>query len=157
MEKLRPPPPPSPFDNVAIAPPHLVFLCHITGRGGRDHDRLIETAYEKNTQFSICILVSDFISAPGAGAERRLKEANRNGGGFPLVESSRQAMFSPMSTLDRFARGSPWTPRSSVDKEERAIAEKWSFLHPSPLSTPRGGLEPEQLPLFILLIFQLFF
>lgn len=55
---------------------------------------------------------------------------------------------------------SPVTPLSSAgdefdksshssSEEERAIAEKGFYLHPSPLSTPRdGGAEPQLLPLF---------
>ncbi|KAI3773423.1 hypothetical protein L1987_47950 [Smallanthus sonchifolius] len=53
-------------------------------------------------------------------------------------------MSSPVSTLDVYGRGSPRTP---VEEEERAIAEKGFYLHPSPLSTPRGS-EPELLVLF---------
>ncbi|KAG5537490.1 hypothetical protein RHGRI_024807 [Rhododendron griersonianum] len=67
---------------------------------------------------------------------RKLEIKLNRGGGFPL--GSRQAMVSPVSTLDAFARGSPRTPRSPVDEEERAIAEKGFYLHRSPLSTPRG-------------------
>lgn len=36
---------------------------------------------------------------------------------------------------------------SAISEEERAIAEKGFYLHPSPLNTPRGS-EPELLPLF---------
>eukprot|EP01018_Ginkgo_biloba_P014444 Gb_06876 [translate_table: standard] len=39
------------------------------------------------------------------------------------------------------------TSSSAVSEEERAIAEKGFYLHPSPLHTPRGS-EPELLPLF---------
>ncbi|KAJ0794594.1 putative VQ motif-containing protein/13/19/31/33 [Helianthus annuus] len=53
-------------------------------------------------------------------------------------------MSSPVSTLDVYGRGSPRTP---VEEEERAIAEKGFYFHPSPLSTPRGS-EPELLVLF---------
>ncbi|XP_059644270.1 VQ motif-containing protein 11-like [Cornus florida] len=56
-------------------------------------------------------------------------------------------MVSPVSPLDLFMRGSPRTPRSPSEEEDRAIAEKGFYLHPSPLSTPRGS-EPELLPLF---------
>ncbi|XP_071729413.1 VQ motif-containing protein 11-like [Rutidosis leptorrhynchoides] len=53
-------------------------------------------------------------------------------------------MSSPVSTLDVYGRGSPLTP---VEEEERTIAEKGFYLHPSPISTPRGS-EPELLVLF---------
>ncbi|GAA0157975.1 hypothetical protein Leryth_024008 [Lithospermum erythrorhizon] len=67
---------------------------------------------------------------------------------------SRQMMVSPVSTLDFFlGRGSPRTPMSPQEEEERAIAEKGFYLHPSPRGTPRGGggggVDPPQLlPLF---------
>lgn len=65
-----------------------------------------------------------------------------NNGGGDMV------MASPVSPLDLLmARGSPRTPMSPVEEEERAIAEKGFYLHPSPLTTPRGS-EPELLPLF---------
>ncbi|KAJ9190001.1 hypothetical protein P3X46_001238 [Hevea brasiliensis] len=65
-------------------------------------------------------------------------------------------LVSPVSTLDFFgARTSPKSPceefcsrGSPRDEEERAIAEKGFYLHPSPLSTPRGAEPPELLPLF---------
>lgn len=66
-------------------------------------------------------------------------------------------MVSPVSTLDFFgARTSPRSPceefcsrgSSPREEEERAIAEKGFYLHPSPLSTPRGAEPPELLPLF---------
>ncbi|XWS26141.1 hypothetical protein CRYUN_Cryun26dG0005400 [Craigia yunnanensis] len=41
---------------------------------------------------------------------------------------------------------SPSTPVVSV--EEKAIAEKGFYLHPSPLNTPRGSQPPELLTLF---------
>ncbi|CAN6722019.1 unnamed protein product [Malus baccata var. baccata] len=42
---------------------------------------------------------------------------------------------------------SPSSP-AAVAEEEKAIAEKGFYLHPSPLSTPRGAEPPELLPLF---------
>lgn len=58
-------------------------------------------------------------------------------------------MVSPVSPLEYLAaRGGPNTPRSSVEDEDRAIAEKGYYLHPSPLSTPRRSDLPELLPLF---------
>nr|WRI02142.1 VQ-motif-containing protein 11 [Paeonia ostii] len=53
-------------------------------------------------------------------------------------------LVSPVSHFDLFCRGSPRTPK---EEEEKAIAEKGFYLHPNPLSTPRGS-EPELLPLF---------
>ncbi|KAL0319114.1 UNVERIFIED_CONTAM: VQ motif-containing protein 11 [Sesamum angustifolium] len=63
--------------------------------------------------------------------------------------SENMVMVSPVSPLEYLAaRGSPRTPRSPMEEEERAIAEKGFYLHPSPLSTPRGSDPPELLPLF---------
>ncbi|KAK4267578.1 hypothetical protein QN277_024339 [Acacia crassicarpa] len=54
-------------------------------------------------------------------------------------------MSSPVSAFELVARGSPRTPK---EEEEKAIAEKGFYLHPSPLNTPRGSEPPELLPLF---------
>ncbi|KAF6158093.1 hypothetical protein GIB67_014887 [Kingdonia uniflora] len=60
-----------------------------------------------------------------------------------------RVLVSPVSPLELLASGSPRTPCSPLMEEERAIAEKGFYLHPSPLSTPRGGGDPpELLPLF---------
>ncbi|GLJ15754.1 hypothetical protein SUGI_0259260 [Cryptomeria japonica] len=49
--------------------------------------------------------------------------------------------YSPSSTPNAA------TPTSDSSEEERAIAEKGFYLHPSPRQTPRGS-DPELLPLF---------
>ncbi|KAE8732546.1 DnaJ/Hsp40 cysteine-rich domain superfamily protein [Hibiscus syriacus] len=43
---------------------------------------------------------------------------------------------------------SPSSPSPMVSEEEKAIAEKGFYLHPSPLNTPRGSQPPELLTLF---------
>ncbi|GMI89256.1 MPK3/6-targeted VQP 2 [Hibiscus trionum] len=43
---------------------------------------------------------------------------------------------------------SPSSPVVSVPEEEKAIAEKGFYLHPSPLNTSRGSQPPELLTLF---------
>ncbi|KAI4355772.1 hypothetical protein L6164_004512 [Bauhinia variegata] len=72
---------------------------------------------------------------------------NRAGAGY-MGLGSEMLMTSPVSPLELLARGSPRTPRSQQEEEEKAIAEKGFYLHPSPLSTPRGADPPELLPLF---------
>ncbi|KAJ8773945.1 hypothetical protein K2173_009376 [Erythroxylum novogranatense] len=68
-----------------------------------------------------------------------------HGGLFHLRQ--RGFLVSPVSTLDFFAgRASPTSP--CEEEEERAIAEKGFYLHPSPRNTPRGSDPPELLPLF---------
>ncbi|GLT76080.1 hypothetical protein SLA2020_477610 [Shorea laevis] len=56
----------------------------------------------------------------------------------PLSES----LYFPSSGTE-----SPSTPAVS-EEEEKAIAEKGFYLHPSPLNTPRGSDPPELLTLF---------
>ncbi|XP_057458519.1 VQ motif-containing protein 4-like [Lotus japonicus] len=55
--------------------------------------------------------------------------------------------LSPVTPLndDPFDKSSPSLGSSS--EEEKAIADKGFYLHPSPMSTPRG-FEPQLLPLF---------
>ncbi|MBA0792067.1 hypothetical protein Gohar_016594 [Gossypium harknessii] len=55
--------------------------------------------------------------------------------------------LSPVTPLneDPFNKSSPSLGNSS--EEEKAIAEKGFYLHPSPMSTPRDT-EPQLLPLF---------
>ncbi|KAL0397120.1 UNVERIFIED_CONTAM: VQ motif-containing protein 11 [Sesamum calycinum] len=78
-----------------------------------------------------------------------IKLNNNNGAAAlhsPSSARNRTVMASPVSPLDYLAaRGSP---RSPMEEEERAIADKGFYLHPSPLSTPRGSDPPELLPLF---------
>ncbi|KAJ7962823.1 VQ motif containing protein [Quillaja saponaria] len=70
------------------------------------------------------------------------------GGGGVLGFGGEMVMASPVSPFELLARGSPRTPRSPREEEERAIAEKGFYLHPSPLSTPGGSDPPQLLPLF---------
>lgn len=73
--------------------------------------------------------------------------------GFGGGGGGEAVMVSPVSPLDLFGRASPRTPTTPTllspregeeAAEERAIAEKGFYLHPS---TPRKA-EPELLPLF---------
>ncbi|KAG8379795.1 hypothetical protein BUALT_Bualt07G0126500 [Buddleja alternifolia] len=72
---------------------------------------------------------------------------NNGGAAATTTRNHRVDMVSPVSPLEYLAaaRGSP---RSPMEEEERAIAEKGFYLHPSPLSTPRGSDPPELLHLF---------
>lgn len=59
----------------------------------------------------------------------------------PVTPLGSESMFVPSSGSQ-----SPASP--AVSEEEKAIAEKGFYLHPSPLSTPRGSDPPELLNLF---------
>ncbi|XP_027912074.1 VQ motif-containing protein 19-like [Vigna unguiculata] len=53
----------------------------------------------------------------------------------------------PLNHDDPFDKSSPSLASSSSSEEDKAIAEKGFYLHPSPMSTPRE-FEPQLLPLF---------
>ncbi|KAL2234592.1 VQ motif-containing protein 11 [Sesamum indicum] len=77
-----------------------------------------------------------------------IKLNNNNGAAAlhsPSSARNRTVMASPVSPLDYLAARSPKSP---MEEEERAIAEKGFYLHPSLSSTPRGSDPPELLPLF---------
>ncbi|KGN45253.1 VQ motif-containing protein 11 [Cucumis sativus] len=62
--------------------------------------------------------------------------------GYTTTGGIGNGMVSPVSTLDFMGCGSP------CEEEERAIAEKGYYLHPSPINTPGGSDPPHLLPLF---------
>ncbi|OIT31679.1 PREDICTED: VQ motif-containing protein 11-like [Nicotiana attenuata] len=64
----------------------------------------------------------------------------------PPPSNRQMVMASPVSPLEMLTRGSPKSPMEEL--EERAIADKGFYLHPSPLTTPRGTEPPQLLPLF---------
>lgn len=59
----------------------------------------------------------------------------------PVTPLGSESVFVPSS-------GSPSPSSPAVLEEERAIADKGFYLHPSPLSTPRASEPPELLNLF---------
>lgn len=63
----------------------------------------------------------------------------------PSVLDFPSLVLSPVTPLreDQFNKSS-----GNSSEEDKAIAEKGFYLHPSPMSTPRGGPEPQLLPLF---------
>ncbi|GKV15960.1 hypothetical protein SLEP1_g26681 [Rubroshorea leprosula] len=65
----------------------------------------------------------------------------------PSILDFPKLVLSPVTPLneDPFNKSSPSLGNSS--EEEKAIAEKGFYLHPSPMSTPRDS-EPQLLPLF---------
>lgn len=67
-----------------------------------------------------------------------------------LLDSPIQSPVTPLASDSLFfpSSGSESPSSPAVSEEERAIAEKGFYLHPSPLSTPRGSERPELLTLF---------
>ncbi|KAL5559632.1 hypothetical protein UlMin_035843 [Ulmus minor] len=71
-------------------------------------------------------------------------------GGIQWVDSPIPSPVSPLVSDSMFmpGSGSQSPPSPAISEEEKAIAEKGFYLHPSPLSTPRGSEPPELLNLF---------
>ncbi|OVA00257.1 VQ [Macleaya cordata] len=67
-----------------------------------------------------------------------------------LLDSPIQSPVTPVRSDTLFSGQFPVSGSSSpaASEEEKAIAEKGFYLHPSPLSTPRGSEQLELLPLF---------
>ncbi|VVA11640.1 PREDICTED: VQ [Prunus dulcis] len=61
----------------------------------------------------------------------------------PVTPLGSDSLFFPSSGSE-----SPSSPAAAASEEEKAISEKGFYLHPSPLSTPRGSDPPELLTLF---------
>ncbi|TKY66510.1 VQ motif-containing protein 4 [Spatholobus suberectus] len=95
----------------------------------------------KNT-LMINTLVPNFAHSPGLSSPHKPEILSPSLLDFPSLT------LSPVTPLndDPFDKSSP-SLGSSSSEEEKAIAEKGFYLHPSPLSTPRG-FEPQLLPLF---------
>ncbi|KAK9056296.1 hypothetical protein SSX86_027386 [Deinandra increscens subsp. villosa] len=101
--------------------------------------------------FKISPLVPGFTNAGGfSGSPRN----NSNAAEIlsPSILDFPSLVLSPVTPLtsDPFNR-SPLTdgsPSLDVGAEEKAIAEKGFYLHPSPATTPRREVEPQLLPLF---------
>ncbi|KAK9102068.1 hypothetical protein Sjap_019322 [Stephania japonica] len=84
-----------------------------------------------------------------SGRKLEISLGFNNGGHSNCNNHQSAVLVSPVSPFDLFSRGSasPRTPldhEEMVQMEERAIAEKGFYLHPS----PRGPEPPELLPLF---------
>ncbi|KAF5730681.1 hypothetical protein HS088_TW19G00274 [Tripterygium wilfordii] len=67
----------------------------------------------------------------------------------PSILDFPKLTLSPVTPLteDPFSKSSPSIGNYSSSEEDKAIAEKGFYLHPSPMSTPRD-CEPQLLPLF---------
>ncbi|KAI3800402.1 hypothetical protein L1987_28492 [Smallanthus sonchifolius] len=100
--------------------------------------------------FKISPLVPGFTNAGGfSGSPRNSTQPEILS---PSLLDFPSLALSPVTPLisDPFNR-SPVTdgiPNLDVGAEEKAIAEKGFYLHPSPATTPRREVEPQLLPLF---------
>ncbi|KAI3741166.1 hypothetical protein L1987_58833 [Smallanthus sonchifolius] len=109
--------------------------------------------YERRTSlknFKISPLVPGFTNAGGFSGSPR--NSNPPEILSPSLLDFPSLALSPVTPLisDPFNR-SPLTdgsPNLDVGAEEKAIAEKGFYLHPSPATTPRREVEPQLLPLF---------
>lgn len=172
VQKLTGAPPPlPPQDSLSVPKPTRLAGKSNSGEMGprrpvfKLHERRLQTAARKleiklndNGGGLSPVEYSPSSSSSSAGGCYGNKLRN-----FSTGFGGEMVMVSPVSPLELLGRGSPRTPpcKSSSssspmameDEEMKGIAEKGFYLHPSPLSTPRGGgggaaEPPELLPLF---------
>ncbi|KAE8732153.1 VQ motif-containing protein 19 [Hibiscus syriacus] len=88
-----------------------------------------------------CLMINTFVP-PNVGSNIGAEILS------PSLLDLPKLTLSPVTPLneDHFNKSSP-SLRNSSSEEEKAIAEKGFYLHPSPMSTPRDA-EPQLLPLF---------
>ncbi|XP_057968649.1 VQ motif-containing protein 4-like [Malania oleifera] len=100
--------------------------------------------YERRNHLKNSLMINPLMSgfAHNSGFSPRKPEILS-----PSMLDFPKLVLSPVTPLteDPFNKSSPSIGNSS--EEERAIAEKGFYLHPSPMTTPRGS-EPQLLPLF---------
>ncbi|KAI6687290.1 VQ motif-containing protein 4 [Syzygium oleosum] len=100
--------------------------------------------YERRNSLKNSLMINTLIPgfAPNSGFSPRKPEILS-----PSMLDFPRLALSPVTPLneDPFNKSSPSLGNSS--EEERAIAEKGFYLHPSPMNTPRDA-EPQLLPLF---------
>lgn len=100
--------------------------------------------YERRNSLKNSLMINPRVSgfAPNSGFSPRKPEILS-----PSMLDFPRLALSPVTPLneDPFNKSSPSLGNSS--EEERAIAEKGFYLHPSPINTPRDA-EPQLLPLF---------
>ncbi|KAJ6724481.1 VQ MOTIF-CONTAINING PROTEIN 33 [Salix viminalis] len=109
--------------------------------------------YERrNSSFKNSLMINtllpSFASSSGASPVSGFSPRNKPEILSPSLLDFPKLTLSPVTPLneDPFNKSSPSLGNSSSE-EERAIAEKGFYLHPSPISTPRDS-EPQLLSLF---------
>ncbi|XP_019193670.1 PREDICTED: VQ motif-containing protein 4-like [Ipomoea nil] len=131
---LSDPPPP---------PPNNKGFCSIPPK-----KQGFKALYERRNSLKNGLMISPLIPAgliTNSGYSPRKPEILS-----PSILDFPSLALSPVTPLneDPFHKSSPSIMRNSSEEEEKAIAEKKFYLHPSPrASTPRDS-EPQLLPLF---------
>ncbi|KAK3424352.1 VQ motif-containing protein 4 [Eucalyptus grandis] len=100
--------------------------------------------YERRNSLKNSLMINTLV--PGFGPNSGFSPRKQEILSPSMLDFPRLAL-SPVTPLneDPFYRSSPSLGSSS--EEDRAIAEKGFYLHPSPINTPRDA-EPQLLPLF---------
>ncbi|KAI9083561.1 hypothetical protein K1719_034503 [Acacia pycnantha] len=129
----HPPPPSSAAKNFNIPP--------VKTAPKKQGFKLYERRNSLKNSLMINTLVPNYAHTSGFSSPRKPEILSPSILDFPSLT------LSPVTPLndDPFDKSSPSLGNSS--EEEKAIAEKGFFLHPSPMSTPRDS-EPQLLPLF---------
>ncbi|XAR68325.1 hypothetical protein NMG60_11003413 [Bertholletia excelsa] len=105
--------------------------------------------YERRNNLKNGLMISPLIPGLGNNSGFNSGFSPRNTEVLsPSILDFPALVLSPVTPLndDPFNKSSPSIGSSS--EEERAIAEKRFYLHPSPRTTPRGSAPPQLLPLF---------
>ncbi|XP_028792957.1 VQ motif-containing protein 4 [Neltuma alba] len=128
-----PPPPSSAAKNFNIPP--------VKTAPKKQGFKLYERRNSLKNSLMINTLVPNYAHSSGFSSPRKPEILSPSILDFPSLT------LSPVTPLndDPFDKSSPSLGNSS--EEEKAIAEKGFYLHPSPMSTPRDS-EPQLLPLF---------
>ncbi|XVE80124.1 hypothetical protein DITRI_Ditri14bG0114100 [Diplodiscus trichospermus] len=104
--------------------------------------------YERrNSNLKSSLMINTFLSSSVTNNSSSFSSPRNTEILSPSLLDFPKLALSPVTPLneDPFNKSSPSLGSSS--EEEKAIAEKGFYLHPSPLSTPRDT-EPQLLPLF---------
>ncbi|KAI3769278.1 hypothetical protein L6452_00379 [Arctium lappa] len=104
--------------------------------------------YERRNSLKNGLMINPSVpkSGNGHGFSPRIHEILS-----PSILDFPALVLSPVTPLieDPFSKSSPSIGNSSSSEEERVIAAKGFYLHPSPrAATPYGTAEPQLLPLF---------
>ncbi|XP_054816139.1 VQ motif-containing protein 4-like [Prosopis cineraria] len=137
----HPPPPPPPPSSSSSAAAKNFSIPPVKTAPKKQGFKLYERRNSLKNSLMINTLVPNYAHSSGFSSPRKPEILSPSILDFPSLT------LSPVTPLndDPFDKSSPSLGNSS--EEDRAIAEKGFYLHPSPMSTPRDS-EPQLLPLF---------
>lgn len=135
------PPPPQPSKNFNIPP---IKTTPNKQQGFKLYERRNNNNNNLKNNLIINTLVPNFPHISGFSSPHKPEILSPSFLNFPSLTLS---PVTPLNDYDPFNKSSPSLASSTSSDEDKAIAEKGFYLHPSPMSTPRE-FEPQLLPLF---------